>query len=333
MGFRFPYLKYVPLLTVASGLAVSSVHAQRMLPPGQAILFSSPESDTVVSNLSSLSPRPPQSEDFGSTLEAPQTFNFTPSPACAPMSLGTPAVSSTEQLRMQDLLDRRNNWMLMTPAEIYGVTTPEMILGIPARDASGQRKQTTALERYTERQNQTPPPANPYTNAMPSWNSFDKRPDTFDSMNGGLGNRDGLASTLLKPPPDYPANENNSWSKLFGPPAQASAASPARQTEMDRFKQLLMSGSSSADAAAPSVRGMKISVPQSPLDSSLGQPAINPIGGTYAPLSDGIGKPAGLPKMPSAWMSLTSAPPTATWAPQPPPWQTLQPFAAPQRKF
>ena len=36
---------------------------------------------------------------------------------------------------MQELLDRRKNWMLLTPAEIIGATTREKLLGIQERDA------------------------------------------------------------------------------------------------------------------------------------------------------------------------------------------------------
>jgi len=344
MGFSLAFLKHGLLLAVASGVVLSPVLAQStLLPPGQAIVFSSPDTATVATNLSSLSPQSSVPADFENAVEAPPTLNFNRTPSGPPMSLGPPVVSSAEESRLQDLLDRRNNWMLLTPAEIYGVTTPEMILGISQRDAFGQRIKTTALERYTERQNQTPAPANPYTNGFPTWNAFDQRPDAANSINGGSGGPDGLANPSLNPSPDKSPfaaqNANNSWSKLFGSSAPApppgTAPSIAQQTEMERLKQLLMSGSSSeADSAAPSVRGMKISVPQSPLDSSLGSPAISAVGGSFAPLSEGIGRPGGLPKLPGAWnLSLTSAPPAAAWAPQPPPWLLPQPFAVPQRKF
>jgi len=343
MSFSSPYSLRALTFLVALGLTAGSVLAQHAtLPPGEAIMFSSPDTDAVATNLSSLSPRPPESLVFGSTVEAPPTLNFNRTPSSAPMSLGAPAVSAPEPSQLQDQLDRRNNWMLMTPAEIYGVTTPEMILGIPERDALGQRKRTTALERYTERQNQMAAPANPYTNAVPTWSSFDKRPD---ALTGDSGSPDDLVNPLFRSSADKSVfarqNENNSWSKLFSPMASAPMPAPSaarqidKQNDMERFQQLLTSGSPTAgDTAAPVVRGMKISVPQSPLDSTLGQPAINPAGGSFAPLSDGIGKPAGLPKLPGAWnLSLTSALPSAAWAPQPPPWLSPQPFAVPQRKF
>jgi hypothetical protein len=253
---------------------------------------------------------------------------------------GAPVVSPAETLRMQDLLDRRKNWMLLTPAEILGATTPEKILGIQAHDAAGRPKNLTALERYNERQNQTPP-ANTNANAFPTWNFSDKQPDTLNFIAGGLGSSNNLANPLLNPAPDNQTfdgqNGNNSWSKLFGSPSPSPVVTLEQQTNMERFRQLLKPGSSSTAAAAtPSLSGIKISLPQTALSSGLGQSALTPIGASFTPLNSGIGKPAEMPKLPSIWsLSLTSPPSAAAWAPQPPPWlsPTPQPFAVPQRKF
>ena len=213
MGFSFAYLKRVLPLAAAVLVAVFSVQAQRAaLRPGQSILFSSPESDTVFSNMPSLSPKPPESLDFGNTLQAPPSFSFSGPSVDTPLPVGVPVVSPAETLRLQDLLDKRKNWMLMTPAEILGATTPEKILGIQGHDAAGRPKNLTALERYTERQNQTP---TVNTNAFPTWNFSDKQPDTLNSLPGGLGSPDNMASPLLNPAPDNQTfagqNKNNRW--------------------------------------------------------------------------------------------------------------------------
>jgi hypothetical protein len=338
MGFTFAYLKRaLPLAAVL--VAVFSAQAQRAaFRPGQPILFSSPESDTVFSNMPSLSPKPPESLDFGNTLQAPPSFNFSGPPVDAPLPVGAPVVSHAEALRMQDLLDRRKNWMLLTPAEILGATTPEKILGIQEHDAAGRPKNLTALERYNERQNQTPP-VNPNTNAFPTWNISDKQPGTLNSIPGGLGSPDNMANPLLNPAPDNQTfavqNENNNWSKLFGSPSPV--VTMAQQTDMERFRQLLKPGSSSTAAGTtPPLSSIKISLPQTALSSGLGQSALTPVGASFTPLNSGIGKPAEMPKLPSIWsLSLTSPPSAAAWAPQPPPWlsPTPQPFAVPQRKF
>ena len=341
MGFSLAYLKRVLPLAAAVLVAAFSAQAQRAaLRPGQSILFSSPESDTVFSNMPSLSPEPPESLDFGNTLQAPPPLDFSGPAVDTPLPVGAPVVSRAEALRMQDLLDRRKNWMLLTPAEILGATTPEKILGIQEHDAAGRPKNLTALERYTERQNQ-PPPADTNTNAFPTWNFSDKQPDMLNSIPGGLGSPNNMASSLLNPVPDNRTfagqNGNNNWSKLFGSPPPSPVVTVAQQTDMERFRQLLKPGSSSTAAAAtPSLSGIKISLPQTALSSGLGQSALTPIGASFTPLNNGIGKAAEMPKLPSIWsLSLTSPPSAAAWAPQPPPWlsPTPQPFAFPQRKF
>jgi hypothetical protein len=340
MGFSLAYLKYV-LPLAAALVAVFSVQAQHAaFRPGQSILFSSPESDTVFSNMPSLSPKPPESLDFGKTLQAPPPLNFSEPPVDTPLPVGVPVVSPAEALRMQELLDRRKNWMLLTPAEILGATTPEKIMGIQERDAAGRPKNLTALERYTARRDQTPP-VNPNTNAFSTWNFPYKQPDALNSIPGGLGSPNNMAGSLFNPVPDNQIfagqNGNNNWSKLFGSPSPSPVVTVAQQTDMERFRQLLKPGSSSTAAAAtPLLSGIKNSLPQTALSSGLGQSALTPVGASFTPLNTGIGKPAEMPKLPSIWsLSLTSPPSAAAWAPQPPPWlsPTPQSFAFPQRKF
>jgi hypothetical protein len=230
--------------------------------------------------------------------------------------------------------------MLLTPAEILGTTTPEKIMGIHEHDAAGRTKNLTALERYTERRNQ-PPPVDTNTNAFPTWNYSDKQPDTSNSTIGGLRNPASMFGLLLNPAPDNQifAEQigNNRWSKLFDSPSPSTIVSPAQQTDMERFRQLLKPGSSSTAAApTPSLGGIKITLPQTALSSGLGQSALTPVGASFTPLSSGIGRPAEMPKLPSIWsLSITSPPSAAAWAPQPPPWlsPTPQSYAVPQRKF
>jgi hypothetical protein len=340
MGFTFAYLKRgLPLAAVLG--AVFSAQAQRAaFRPGQPILFSSPESDTVLSNMPSLAPKPPESPDFGNTLQAPSSFDFSGPAVDTPLPVVAPVVSHAGASRMQDLLDRQKNWMLLTPAEILGTTTPEKIMGIQEHDAFGQPKNLTAMERYTVRRNQMPS-VNANSNAFPSWNFSDKQSDPSNSIPGGLGSPDNMAGFPLNPAADNQTfagqNGNNSWSKLFDSPSPSPVVSLAQQTDMDRFRQLLKPGSPSTTAAAtPSLSGIKISLPQTALSSGLGQSALTPVGALFTPLNSGVGKPAEMPKLPSIWsLSLTSPPSAAAWAPQPPPWlsPTPQPFVVPQRKF
>jgi hypothetical protein len=338
MGFRLAYLKRAVLMAVVLCAVVFPAPAQRAKSrPGQPILFSSPANENVFSNMPTLAPKPPELPGFGDTLQAPTAFGFDRPPADIPLPVGAPVISRAEAVRMQDQLDKRKNWTLMTPAEILGATTPEKVMGIQERDATGRPKNLTALERYNERQNQALP-GNPNTNALSIWISPDKQSDPLNFISGGLVNSNAMTGLLFNPAPDNQIapgqNENSSWTRLFdsSPPP---AAAPPQQTSMERFRQLLKSGSSPA-AAIPALNNTKTPLPQTALSSGLGQSALTPVGASFTPLNSGIGKPAEMPKLPSIWgLSLTSAPSAAVWAPQPPPWlaPTPQPFAIPQRKF
>jgi hypothetical protein len=336
MGFGLAYLKRGLPLTAVLWMAAYPLQAQH---GGQPIVFSSPASDDAVSPLPSLSSKLSVVPDLGDSAQVPLQFNFNGSSRVAPW----PAVSSAAAARAQDLLDQRNNWLLLTPAEILGQTTPEKMMGIPERDAFGQRKYSSAMERYTARQNSALPSK---TNALqmdyPStWNFPGDRNSASNSINGGWGNPDKLADPLFNPAPDNQIlsrqNGNGGWTKLFDQPVQPSVSSPAQLTDMDRFRQMLNSSSpATTPSTAPAVDGIKTSLPQTLLGSGLAQPQPARIGASYVPLNSGIGKPADLPKLSGAWsLNYTSAPPAAAWAPQVAPWLSPapQPFAVPQRKF
>ena len=304
--------------------------------PGEAILFSSPDGDATVTNLSSLAPKPPDTLEFESAFDVPQTLNLNRLPKAGPLPSLGPVFSSEATARVQDLLDRRNNWALLTPAEILGAATPEKIFGLTEHDAFGQRRYPTALERYSERQSQMLSartnglsPANP----SPLWNSFSDRNSRSNSVFDGRANPGALANPLFDSASDG-QNENNGWSRLFSQPSPlpAPAPNPAQPTDMDRFRQLLNPGSPAA--AAPSAGGLKTSLPQTLLGSGLAQPPR--MGSSFTPLNSGISKAPEMPRLPSAWsLGYTSPPPAEAWTPQSAPWLSPapQPLAVPQRKF
>jgi len=340
MDFSLSFLKRGLLLAAMAFGVVLPLHAQYAgSRPGEDIRFSSPDTDDVVSNLPSLSPKPPGTLDFENAFEVPSTLNFAPSPNPAPLPSIGPVFSSEAAARVQDLLDRRNNWALLTPEEILGAATPEKIFGITDHNAFGQRKYSTALERYNERQNQMQLARTnglSLVNSSPVWNSFSDRNSRSNSLYGGLVSPGALANPLFNSTADR-QNENNGWSRLFDQPAPAPvpAPNPAQLTDMDRFRQLINPGLPSAAAAAnPSAGGLKTSLPQTLLGSGLAQPPR--MGASFAPLNSGISKAPEMPRLPSAWaLSYTSPPPAEAWAPQLAPWLSPapQPLAAPQRKF
>ena len=328
-------------------VAVFSAQVQYApLQAGQAILFSSPINDPVGSNAPSLSLKPLESPEFGNSSQITLPLDLNGPPVAVPPLPGSRTISPAEQAKLQDLSDRRRNWILLTPAEILGATTPEKILGIQEHDAAGQPKNLTAWERYAERQNQklsANTNAFRYGDSSSAWNASRNRRDPFDvfiSGSGGSGNAASMANPLFDSETDNRTlagrSQNSGESKLFGSPTPLPAPNAAQQMSLERFKQLLGSSASPALAATPSANDKLFSQPGMSPDVKAGQSSLNPMGASFAPLNSGIGKPADLPTLPrSLGLSYTSSRPAAAWVPQPPPWMSPdpQPLAVPQRRF
>ena len=353
MGFSLaPFKRGLPLAAIAS-LAVYPALAQRsVFRGGQPIVFSSPTGEPLLSNTPSLSPRPPESLDLSDAAQAPLLMNFSRLPDTESLPSVMPLRMPGETERERELDDRRRNWALLTPAEILGVVTPEQVLGVTERDAFGQPKYQTALERYADRQNRrllastNGPPAG---NAPPAWYSPDGQQGDPKFLFGTREMPDGQKKSRFYPTPNNPLsaqpNDNSSWARLFDPTPTATtpaaftpaAPNPDHLDDMERFRQLLNSGSPSvAAAAAPVAGGLKTSLPQALLGTGLAQAQSTPLGSPVSPVMSGIGRPAGLPKLTPGWtLSYTSPPPAEAWMPQPAPRLSPlpQPFTAPQRKF
>ncbi len=343
MDSRSAQYKRPPVLAAVVFGAVFSAQVQYApLQAGQAIWFSTPRSDTVSSNVPTLSPKPLASLDFKNGSQIPLPFDLNGPPVVAPPPPVGPIISPAEQVQLQDLSDRRNNWVLLTPAEILGVTTPEKILGIHEYNSSGQPKNLSALERYTERQNQMQL-AN--TNAFQSADSSSpwdfsrnrrNQSDVFNSINDGLANPAPKTNPLLDSGPDDQTlagqSQNGGWSKLFDSPTPLPAPNKAQQTSLERFRQLLGSSPSTAPAATPSSNDKIFSLLGMSPDVKPGQPSQNPMGASFSSLNSGIGRPADLPTLPgTSGLSYTSSRPATAWGP--PISTDPQSFSVPQRKF
>jgi hypothetical protein len=343
MGCFVPYWKHGLLLAAITGGLVFPAFAQRPARRAvQPILFSAPVSDGVGSNTSSLLPRLPESLDLTDVADAPVQFNFNRSSPMEPLPPMTPWLSAAETARERDSLDRRRNWALLTPAEILGVVTPEKILGIAERDAFGQTKNSTAWERYTERQNHLLVPVR--TNALSIGNATpgrlfaDDRRGGSNSIYGGWKNLESMANPLFNAAPNNPSlaspNENRGWSKLFestpAPTPLVRGPDPARTEDMERFRQLLNPDlPSPALGATPALGGLKTTLPQSLLNAGLARSQPTKAGASFTPLNSGAGKLPELPRLPGVLgLSYTSPPPVAPWLSP-----NSQPFTPPQRKF
>lgn len=335
MAFHLPK-PVAPLLVIAMGAMVLSAAAQ---PSGQSIIFSAPPSDDAQSVTPSLTPPSSQPVTLPSTMQAPVSpFNYsTPNNNL----ILPPPANSAEQQRMKQLLDDRKNWTLMTPEEIFGATPAQK----PAeRDALGQGKNQSQLERYLERENQSlAGRTNGWQNNSP-WDlahaqdrtsPFDSRHnDTADTSQSFNFNRLFNGRRNIDASPGQ--NGNASWD-AFSTPAPQAPVKPnlEQQAAMERFRQLL--APSPAPAAEPSPDSRFFSAPKPAADPFITQPAFlaNPAGASFTPLSSGISRPTGLTPLPGITTPVSHPVAAPSWAPQPPPWvsQTPPPFATPQWKF
>ena len=340
----YPPKPSVTLLIVAMSMVVLSAVAQ---PSGQAIVFSSPQTDSTQPAAPSLVPQNSQLPVLPGTLQAPVTpFNHYDAANSFPAV--PPPANLSEQQRMKQMLDERKNWTLMTPAEIFGVTPAEKLLQPPERDAAGREKTKTQLERFLDRENEAQAgPTNGWQNNRDDspWN-FSRDKDNANPFDTGRRGSDDAAQNLDRflngqRNTDVSAKQNDvaSWDSFNASTAQTSQTAEKQNLDqmaaMERFRQLL---APSPAPAAPSPDSQFFPAPKPVVvDPNITQPDFvpNPAGTSFTPLTSGIGKPAGLTPLPGIVNSALPPVTAPAWAPQPPPWllQGPQPGMAPQRKF
>jgi hypothetical protein len=338
MNFRPANLGWLSLLVGVAGGIVLSVHAQQ---GGEPIIFSSPVGGGVSSNLTRLS----APMDVPDTFQAaPPGFDMNlPSGEAPPLVTVPSAVSISEGQQLQNLLNPKKDWTLMTPEEIMGVTSPEKMFQVPERDAMGLRQNPNALERQNGSQFAATngfSPDNPDSAWRFSRNrDFQPNEDTPNAVSDNFGSIPTSLGQLFNNAPqrdDNFAGQNadaNSW-KPFGGSSPLPTPDSAQATEMDQFKQLLGADPPTLVETPPARSSSGASFSSS--DDNFGQPAVNPVGASYTPLTSGIGTPTGLTPLPTITGQNSIQPViTPAWTPQAPPWmsQGPQPFVIPQRKF
>ncbi|HEU5396149.1 MAG TPA: hypothetical protein VFV81_03215 [Verrucomicrobiae bacterium] len=238
----------------------------------------------------------------------------------------------------------RDDWTLMTPAEILGVETPEKALKSAQQKAYDRdREGRTPMERFLKRQSEAEMGLTNAAgvNAALGWDfsRLNKEQDLDESQpwNSGYNStrrEDFLRSSLN----EWTANpsrkgDNVNFSGVKRPPGPVSAQ---QANAMSQLQQLLQSAEKS-DALRQKAEAKAFSAVAAEPDPNLQpQPRVNPAGQSFQPLESGITRPTGITPLPTATVSPV-APPVATpsWAPQPPPWvsQNPQPLSIPQRKF
>jgi hypothetical protein len=343
MGLRPP--KPVPSLLVAamSAMVLCAV-AQSS---DRSIIFSTPKTDDAQAATPSLTPQNSELPVLPDSLKAPDpALNFRPPEE--PPTLPPPGANALQNPQMQKMLEERKNWTLMTPAEILGVTPTEELLNPPERDALGQEKNSSQLERYLDRQEQLrsggtngwqngrdDSPWN-FSRARDGQNPFDPERDSMadaaQRLNQFLNDRRNMDGIMNR-------NERSFGWDSINPPVSQAPTMPdlEQQAAMERFRQMLDPGAVSASEPSPDSKFFPAPKTTPDLDPNITQPDFvpNPAGASFTPLSSGIGKPAGLTPLPGITTPVATPVTVPAWAPKPPPWlsQGPQPFVMPQRKF
>lgn len=320
---------------MATGAVVCSAVAQES---GQDIIFSAPKTDDAQAITPSLMPRNLDLPILPDTLLAP--VDAFPADPTLPGIRPPPAVNSPEQQRLNQ---ERRNWMLMTPAEIFGVATTDKPLQ-PERDAFGREKKTTQIERYLDRQNQA------RTGLTNGWrgdraNSLWTSSRDEDSANPLSRRLDGTADPVqnLNRFLDGPQNKNSPGNREGKLDENVfDAFEKQKMTEkkleqlatMQRFRQMMNPVS---EPVFPSPNSRFFPVPKPVGDPNFTQPDFvpNPAGASFTPLSSSIGRPVGLTPMPGAFTIRPQAAVVPSWKPKPPPWlsESPQPTAFPKDKL
>lgn len=324
MNFCPTKLKWL-LLLAPLGAMVLSTDAQEA---GQPIIFSAPQ--TADAQPAAPSSNNSQPGILPGTLQAPvSVFDFN---SHSDPPLPSPAINSSQQQRMRQLLDDRKNWILMTPEEILGM--PPAKSPAPERDAFGREKTETQLERYLERESHSHDgTAIDLKNARDgSRLNFSRDQADANLSDYKLGNSARNGSYFSNGQP----NRNDfvsDWAAFNRPlPQAATKVDPEQVASMERFRQLL------APTPAPesSPDSQFFPAPKPVVNPLISRPDFvpNPAGASFTPLSSGIGKPTGLTPLPDAVTGLSLPVAAPTWKLQPAPWLLSgpQPFVTPHQK-
>jgi hypothetical protein len=166
MIFRFLSLHiYLAAATlVLSGVLVGKAQTGRK-ERGRPIEFSLPKSDEVTTNLHQLTNKKDSLRELEEDLYKPLQ-SFSPKSSLEGVTVPpprTPSTSPIQSKRVKELLERRKNWVFMSPEDLVDAPTVEDVLKTPQIGPEGQeKKQLPTFERYYDRlSNRRVEPDNP----------------------------------------------------------------------------------------------------------------------------------------------------------------------------
>lgn len=239
-------------------------------------------------------------------------------------------VYRTPDPSVQEALNKRKNWTLLTPEEILGVPTAAQIMGVA--DFKNERKlsleekyllresRTAAtnraaagvamlLNRNAVRASQGINEPNPYSRSAASRLEHMLPPGSESLLSVGQSETasDNLPGTAQKP--------TSIWSGPFTQPTPIKP-SPEQVANLERFRAMMEPASPPDNAAAARFSA----TPKRAANPNL-QSLVNPAGRAVEPLRDNISRPTGLKPLPGvSTPSQTPTPKRPEWQAQLPPW-------------
>ena len=139
-----------------SGLLVCNAQTAGQGAAGGPLNFPCPESEEVTTNLQQLMGQPDDLKQLEEELYRPLQSLAPESSLDGVVDLPTrpPATSVVQNKRVKDLLERRKNWVFMSPEDLLAAPTVDEILKAPERGPDGkEQKELPAFERYYKRLN------------------------------------------------------------------------------------------------------------------------------------------------------------------------------------
>jgi hypothetical protein len=155
MSFRFSSLHIclAAATLVLSGVLVGNAQTGRK-ERGRPIEFSLPKSDEVTTNLHELTNKKDSLRDLEEDLYKPLQ-SFTPKSSLEGVTAPpprNPSASPIQSKRVKELLERRKNWVFMSPEDLVSAPSVEDVLKAPQIGPDGQeKKELPPLVRYYHR--------------------------------------------------------------------------------------------------------------------------------------------------------------------------------------
>ena len=152
MSFRLLKLCCGAGLAVVGGVAVCCAQTEPKATHGRALELSEPTAKEAITNLNQLTGRSglQQLEDELSKSLHPFSARSSLEGVVPPQYIPPPAVPATRSRKLKDELERRQNWMFLSPDDMLPGMDDAELLKVP-EPGSDQQKKKTPFEQFYER--------------------------------------------------------------------------------------------------------------------------------------------------------------------------------------